>query len=112
MEKQCISLNEIKTAIKSLNSKTKNDAHLISNRSLKELPNSDSENLLIIFNKSLKEHNIPTSWKSAHISMIPKKGDPLDIKNYRPISITPVLIRLFEKIILVRMQNFMEEKKF
>ena len=39
---------------------------------------------------------------------VAKKGDPNNINNFRPISITPVLMRLFEKVILFRIQDFNE----
>ena len=103
-----ITILEIKNAIKSLNSKTSTDSYNISNKAIKELPEEILEILKIIFNKSLLESTI-SSWKSADITMIPKKCDPKNIKNYRPISIPPVLMRLFEKIILVRIQVFIEK---
>jgi hypothetical protein len=37
--------------------------------------------------------------------MIEKKGIKSDIKNYRPISCTPILSKLFEKIIAKRLEN-------
>jgi hypothetical protein len=37
--------------------------------------------------------------------MIPKKGDSWNPKNYRPISITSCLHRLFEKVILNRLES-------
>ena len=48
---------------------------------------------------------------AVHLIMKPKKGDSKDIKNYRPISITPVLMRLFEKIILTRIKEHLETNK-
>ena len=94
--------------MKNINSKTTSDANSISNRCIKELPDEALSILQIIFNKSLDESYLPPIWKSAHIIMLPKKGDPNDINNFRPISITPVLMRLFEKVILFRIQDFNE----
>jgi hypothetical protein len=43
---------------------------------------------------------IPSNWKKAHIKLIFKgKGDSEDVKNYRPIALTVVLRRLYEKFI-------------
>jgi hypothetical protein len=109
MDFEPITIVEIKNAIKSLNSKISTDSYNISNKAIKELPEEILESLKSTFNKSLLESTISSCWKSADITMIPKKGDPKDIKNYRPISITPVLMRLFEKIILARIQVFIEK---
>ena len=41
----------------------------------------------------------PEDWRSAIITAMYKKGDKLDPKNYRPISITCILAKCFERII-------------
>ena len=43
---------------------------------------------------------IPKSWSYACIVPIPKKGDVSLIQNYRPISLTETLRKLFERVIL------------
>ena len=55
--------------------------------------------LLIIFNTSLQTGIIPTSWKHAIVIPIFKKGSRNLAKNYRPISLTSSICRLFESII-------------
>ena len=41
-----------------------------------------------IFSNTLKTKQIPESWHEAKIIILLKKGDPEDIKNYRPISLS------------------------
>ena len=60
---------------------------------------------------SIKQSHLPSILKSAHIIMIPKEGDPSDMNNFRPINITPVLMRLLEKVILLRIQEFNQKNK-
>ena len=43
--------------------------------------------------------------------LLKKKNEPRNHMNYRPISITPCLARLLEKIILRRLQKFMTKNK-
>ena len=51
---------------------------------------------------------VPTSWKLTRIQPVPKKGDLTQISNYRPISLTEVLRKLFERILLPFIQTFIE----
>ena len=49
----------------------------------------------------------PTRLKFAEIKPLYKKGDRLDITNYRPISLLPSFSKIFEKIIFRRLiQHF------
>ena len=56
--------------------------------------------LTIIFNISLSHNTIPSQWKSALIVPIFKKGDRSKFGNYRPISLTSSISRLFEAVLL------------
>ena len=50
-----------------------------------------------IFNTSLCFSVVPDQWKSSSITPVPKITSPLTCQDFRPISVTPVLSRLFEK---------------
>ena len=43
---------------------------------------------------------MPTQWQIAVITPIPKIPRATDITNYRPISVTPILSRAVEKIVV------------
>jgi len=51
-------------------------------------------------NLSLASSVVPTQWKSASILPIPKIAAPLTPSDYRPISITPVLSRIMERVVV------------
>lgn len=55
--------------------------------------------LQYIFNSSLEEGIFPNLWKSAKIVPVLKKGDPSNVKNYRPISILSCFAKIFESLI-------------
>ncbi|XP_050066213.1 uncharacterized protein LOC126555315 [Aphis gossypii] len=57
-----------------------------------------------IFNKSLAEGIFPSVWKCSRVTPILKSGDPTDVTNYRPISGLPFLGKMFESIVLKRIQ--------
>ena len=65
---------------------------------LKNLSDSISEPLSMLFNKSLKE-GAHSSWTKAIITAIFKKGLKSDRGNYRPISLTSVISKVMESIV-------------
>ena len=68
-------------------------------RLLRELSRELSQPLLILFNKTLNEGNIPDIWKKAEVKPIFKKGSKEDPGNYRPVSLTSLLCKVFEHFI-------------
>jgi hypothetical protein len=55
---------------------------------------------------------VPSYWKAAEVIMIPKPGKPgTEVTSYRPISLLPVLLKLFEKLLLKRIKPILDEKQ-
>ena len=52
--------------------------------------------------------SFPACWRQANVTSIPKGPSASSVANYRPISITPVLSNLFERLVAVRLGRFME----
>ena len=65
--------------------------------------------LAVLFNTSIETSQFPDSWKVAGVTPIFKDGDKTEKSNYRPISVLPVISRLFEKLVFEQLYNFMEE---
>ena len=62
-----------------------------------------------IYNEVLHgSEEVPAYWKNSKISVLFKKGDRQQPGNYRPICITPILYRLFSKVILKRIHARLE----
>lgn len=53
-----------------------------------------------IFNRSLDEAIIPTCLKSATIIPVPKKSPAASLNDYRPVALTPIIAKCFEKLVL------------
>ena len=65
-----------------------------------------------IFNFSIFSPSFPVSWKIARVTPIFKGGKPDDRSNYRPISLLPVVSRLFEKLIYDQLYQYLDKHKY
>ena len=103
---------ELDRAFGSMNSKTSLDPNGLSNKLLKNTGPLVRDRILTLFNWCLKEGVIPVSWKHSVISMLLKNGQsPNEINSYRPISMTSCLARLFERLVLMRIQGHLDKNK-
>ena len=87
--------------IKSL--KDKNDPNFIPTSIIKANDSKFAIPLTILFNQSISLGVFPDCFKNAAIIPLYKKGPRDLVENYRPISILPVLSKIFEKL----MQKFL-----
>ena len=58
-----------------------------------------------IFNLSFNLGQIPSDWKTANVVPVHRKGDKCNIENYRPISLTSLVMKVMEKIIRNELYN-------
>ena len=56
--------------------------------------------LEVLFNISMKNSCLPSDWKCAHVTPIFKSGSKKLASNYRPISLTSIVCKLFEKLLI------------
>ena len=69
------------------------------------------ENMLFkIFNKIWKDEKTPQDWSKMLISPIHKKGDRLDVSNYRAIALLSIPEKVFSQILLTRIKITTESK--
>lgn len=64
-----------------------------------------------IINTSIVTGKFPTIWKQAAVIPIFKNGDKNDVKNYRPISLLPILSKILEKIVAKQLSTFLETNR-
>lgn len=72
---------------------------LIPAKLLKEGPEEISHSLSRIFQLSLCSGALPQDWISAHIVPVHKKNDKSNPSNYRPISLTSIVVKTLEKLV-------------
>ena len=64
-----------------------------------------AEPLKLMFNRCLASGYIPSSWKHAELIPVPKKPQPSCLNDYRPIALTPILMKCFEHLIKGRLTD-------
>ena len=68
-------------------------------RVLKELSNELAMPLKMLFDRTMYEGKIPESWKTAEVKPLFKKGAKMKPGNYRPVSLTSIVCKIFESLI-------------
>jgi len=58
--------------------------------------------LEFLINLSMAEGQFPHSLKMAEVIPLPKSGTLSDLSNWRPISILPLISKLYEKIVSLK----------
>ena len=67
-----------------------------------------STSLCTLFNTSLRTGKFPFEWKLANVTPVPKSGDHQIVSNYRPISVIPVIAKVFEALIHHQVYEYMQ----
>uniref|UniRef100_A0A1Y1M8J8 Reverse transcriptase domain-containing protein n=1 Tax=Photinus pyralis TaxID=7054 RepID=A0A1Y1M8J8_PHOPY len=73
---------------------------------IKKIASALGKPLAILVNLSFASGKFPSQLKTSNIIPIYKKGDPSDMENYRPISLSSVFSKIFEYCYLDRLQSF------
>ena len=114
-EKFCVrtvTQKELYDAIDSLDNNNKSPGPGVFNAwAIKALKVASGTHVQFVFN-TCNSHNIfPENLKLAFISPVNKKGDVKICENYRPISITPMFAKLFDRILLNKFEEFIEKDR-
>ena len=64
--------------------------------------------LSVVFRRLVRLGSFPACWRQASVTPIQKGRPSSSVANYRPISITSVLSKVFERLVSVRLGRFME----
>jgi len=94
-----IDFRTVRSILKSLNANKSYGPDGISGKILKKCHFSLAYPLSILFNLSFNLGQIPKEWKLANVVPVHKKGDKSLVENYRPISLTCLIMKVFERCI-------------
>ena len=98
--------NETHVIINSLKNKSSN-LNTVSTRALKFVSKIISIPLTNIINNSFTSGIFPDSLKVARVTPIYKEDKKTDFNNYRPISVLPIMSKVFEKLAYKQLYNFL-----
>ena len=80
----------------------------LSGRFLKDGAPVLSKPITQLCNLSIKLSVFPDDCKIAKLKPLYKKGSNIDPKNYRPISLLPLVSKIFEKIVHIQTQEYLD----
>ena len=95
------SLDEIRNYLSHLNIYKSGGPDQIHPKLLKTLSKNSDFVLAVtgLFNQCIASGSLPKIWKTAQVTALHKKGPKWDAYNYRPISLTCILCKVFEKVV-------------
>lgn len=101
---------EIMRAIKHIKNGKAAGPDGIPGEALKADPATTADILLPLFEKIWCDEKIPEEWKKGHIIKLPKKGDLGKCDNYRGITLLSIPGKIFNRILLERMRDALDDK--
>ena len=104
-----IDFNAVSRIVKSLPNKCSEDLDGLSYAVIKGGGDILSLQMCRLFQMSLSTETIPSDWKKSMIYPIKKKTNPKTVNDFRPISITSCICRIFERIIRDAVQRFLRD---
>ena len=93
------STNEVFSLLNKLKKSKAVGLDKISSRLIRECADLICKPLCYIFNQSLNVGMFPDDWKCARVTPLFKQGERDDLNKYRPISVIPVIAKVFERIV-------------
>ena len=107
--------DRIKNLLSCINSNKACGPDGIHGRILKQCAVSLARPLSLMFKTSFNSGIVPGDWKVANVVPVFKKGSKNNIENYRPISLTSLVMKTFERILkdelLIRTSYLLDERQ-
>ena len=62
-----------------------------------------------IYKNCIEINSYPDTWKKSNIVLVHKKGDKQNVNSYKPVSLLPILGKIFEKILFNSIFEYLQE---
>ncbi|KAI4879135.1 hypothetical protein NFI96_007722 [Prochilodus magdalenae] len=95
---------EVRRTLRRINPRKSAGPDDIPGRVLRECADQISEVLADIFNVSLTQAAVPTCLKTTTIIPVPKSSTVTGLNDYRPIALTPIVTKCFERLVMTHIK--------
>lgn len=65
--------------------------------------------LIYIYNSGMSLERPPVFWKMSCLILVPRKGCPRELNNYRPVALTSHLMKVLERLVLSSLRPLVKE---
>ncbi|XP_049331041.1 probable RNA-directed DNA polymerase from transposon BS [Astyanax mexicanus] len=96
----CLTAVDVRNTLRRVNPRKAAGPDSIPGRVLRECADQLTDVLTDIFNISLCSATVPTCLKSTTIVPVPKKSTVSCLKDYRPVALTPIIMKCFERLVM------------
>lgn len=100
-----VSSTQVHKALRKINPRKAAGPDNIPGRALRTCANELVDVLTSIFNLSLSQCTVPSCFKTTIIVPLSKKSTPTCLNDYRPVALTPIIMKCFERVVLAHIQN-------
>ncbi len=103
-----IEQEHVRNLLKRVSIRTAPGPDLICGRTLRYCADQLCSVLQYIFQMSFECNQIPGMWKSSTVIPIPKTSNPKQLSDFRPVALTSLIMKIFEKILKVLVMSSIE----
>uniref|UniRef100_A0A669BQX1 Reverse transcriptase domain-containing protein n=1 Tax=Oreochromis niloticus TaxID=8128 RepID=A0A669BQX1_ORENI len=96
----CLTTAEVRKTLRRVNPRKAAGPDNIPGRVLRECAEQLADVLTDIFNISLSSAVVPTCFKATTIVPVPKKSSVSCLNDYRPVALTPTILKCFERLVM------------
>lgn len=104
-----LTLNDTRNLIMKLKNKNSSGPDGISPILMKLICDEIAPSVMLLINESIRSGKVPNDSKIARVIGIYKGGDANQVSNFRPISVTSILLKLIEMAVNSQLSTYIEE---
>jgi len=104
-----LTLEELSAALKSLNGGKSPGLDGLPAEFFKKFWDLIGPELLLVFRESLEKNELPLSCRRAVLTLIPKKGNPLLISQWRPVSLLCTDYKILSKALALHISPLLKD---
>merc|ERR1712240_6309 len=94
-----LSEHDVRRTLKGVNPRKAAGPDGIPGQVLRDCADQLAPVLTKIFNESLTQASVPTCLKTSTIIPVPKNNTVSCLNDYRPVALTPIIMKCFEKLV-------------